>query len=63
MNMYKASFETEQNYLITIIDNTTTTKNPYKNSVYYKNLKKYIQEKMEILFSPRRIFYYYYIIT
>ena len=54
MNMYKASFETEQITLITIIDNTTTTnKNPYKNSVYYNFYFKYIQEIF--------IFYYYII--
>ena len=47
MNMYNASFETEQNYLITTIDNTTTKKNPFKYSVYYNNFLKYIQEKNE----------------
>ena len=33
--MYKASFETEQNYPYNY--NTTTKINPYKNSVYYNN--------------------------
>ena len=32
--MYKASFETEQNY--PIIDFCEEKKNQYKNSVYYK---------------------------
>ena len=36
MNMYKASFETEQNYPYNY---NTTKKNPYKNSVYYNKKK------------------------
>ena len=47
MNMYNASFKTEQNYIITIIDNATK-KNPFKNSVYYNNcLKIYTGKKNE----------------
>ena len=45
MNMYKASFETEQ------------LKNPYTNSVYYNNFKKYIQEKNENTFFTKKIFF------
>ena len=62
MIMYKASFETEQITLITIIDNTTSKKIHTKIQfiLIFKNI--YIQEKMKILLSPRS-FYYYYIIS
>ena len=51
MNMYKASFDTEQNY-ITIIDNTTK-KNPYENLVYFNNL---ICRKNENIFFHQQEF-------
>ena len=65
MNMYKASFETEQNYPYNYNIYTTTTKKIHIKIQFIIIIKKYIciQEKMKILLSPRRIVYYYYIIS
>ena len=60
MNMYKASFETEQNYPYKY---NTTKNNPYKNSVYYNNFFKYIQKKNENTFFTKKNLFIYYIIS